>query len=151
MRYSWPVPSLTLLGLLLLSAATGAAVVADMPRVSAQSMERVIATARAYGEDRSLILYCLRRDPSDIAAAHAAMKTDLAEAIDRLRASGGNTEQVGQMVRAAVDRVRPSPPDRIDAALETRCIGRDFDRELADGTGAALPLVQRPPFEPGGL
>ncbi|NQW51281.1 MAG: hypothetical protein HQ465_08590 [Rhodospirillales bacterium] len=151
MRSSRLVLSLTLLGLVLLSVATGGPARADMPRISAQSMERVIAAARAYGEDRSLILYCLRDDPSDLATAHAGMKTDLAEAVDRLRASGGNAEQAAQMMRATLDRVRPTAPGRIEPAMDAKCAGRDFERELADGTGAALPLVQRPPFETGGL
>ena len=55
------------------------------------------------------------------------------------------------MMRAALDRVRPTAPGRIEPAMDAKCAGRDFERELADGTGAALPLVQRPPFETGGL
>ncbi len=114
-------------------------------------MEQLLATARAYGQDRTLLLYCVRDRPEEIAAAHAGLRADLDAAVIRLRAAGADPEQTAQFVRAALDRVRPPLASRVDPSLEPRCADRAIERELRDLTGAALPLTERPPFGTSGL
>jgi len=124
---------------------------ADFVRLSPPQLEAALVAARAYGLDRALLLYCLRRDPDGLAAAYAGLEGDLGETADRLRVAGADGEQIARVIRAAFDRIVAPVPGRDDPNRDASCAARDAPRELKERGGLALPLVRRPGFAEGGL
>lgn len=124
---------------------------ADFVRVSPPQLEAALAAARAYGTDRALLLYCLRRDDDRLAEAYAGLETDLGDATDRLRIAGADAGQIARVIRTAFDRIVAPAPGRDDPKRDAQCAARDASRELKERRGLALPLVRRPVFVEGGL
>ena len=109
--------------------------------------EAVIATARTYAADQTLINYCLRglgeKGPNLFFWAH----DNLQEALMRLKAAGGSPTQLEGLARTVMPNVRFFASDAKDAALEPQCAARKVEDNIALLTGLALPLHMRPPFK----
>lgn len=137
--------------LVLLAASVWHPAAADFVRLSLPQLEAALSAARAYGTDRTLLLYCLRGNADGLAAAYAGLETDLGDAADRLRVAGADGEQIARVIRTAFDRIVAPAPGRDDPDRDANCAARDAPRELKGRSGLALPLVQRPGFMEGGL
>ena len=132
---------LAILGLAALPA-TAAAEPLDKARY-----EAAIAAAQNYAADQTLINYCLRglgeKGPNLYFWAH----DNLEQAIQRLKAAGGDPAQVEGLTKVVTVNTRFFAPDARDAGLETQCAANQVEQNAAMMMGVGVPLSLRLPFK----
>ena len=109
-------------------------------------VEAVLATARAYADDRTLINYCLRYANEMRPFLYSVMQADIEQALVKLRAADADHVQKAELVQAVIANVRFFPPDAKDAALDRRCVSEEVERNYAQLGPVSFGLVHRPPF-----
>jgi hypothetical protein len=109
--------------------------------------EAVLATARDYAADQTLINYCLRRLGDRGPYLYIWTHDNLEQAIRSLKAAGGDPAQVEGLAKLVMNGVRFFPPDALDATLEPQCEAREVEKNVAMLMGLSLPLHLRPPFK----
>src|SRR5262245_54084396 len=122
-------------------------VAAQAQRLDGSTYDAALATARAYADDHTLINYCLRGLGAKGPNLYIWVHDDLEDALQRLKAAGGEPAQREGLARAVMANVRFFAPEANDAALEAQCTARDVENSLALLKGVAVPLFMRPPFD----
>ena len=116
--------------------------------LSRAQFDAALATAKAYGADRTLVLYCLRKDPEVTLMVWASVYTDLDSALDRLLSTDGFTPRMqAEVIQAVLANVHAPQPGATDAALEPQCADKDVARNATDARGVGRSLPERPPFD----
>jgi hypothetical protein len=136
----WPLAALSAL----------VAVLPSLPAL-AQSLDRprfaeVLATTRAYADERTLIFYCLRQKADMRPFLYFLVHADLEDAVKKIRAAGADNRQTGQLVETVWSNVRVAAPDAKDAALDAKCAATNVEEEISLLRGVGAPLVLRPAF-----
>ena len=75
-------------------------------QIDPQRFDALLATARGYAEDRSLIFYCLRGNKEAVPFLYAGLHFDIEEAVQRLRAAGSDDRQNALLIQAVLSHVR---------------------------------------------
>jgi hypothetical protein len=109
--------------------------------------EGVLAAARGYAADVSLVNYCLRLYDEQRPFLYYAVLLDLAKAVDTLKAADADPGQNARFVEAVWANVRFYPKDANDAALDRRCIEDEVEKNYARNFGLSPPLHRRPPLD----
>jgi hypothetical protein len=109
--------------------------------------EGVLAAARGYAVDVSLVNYCLRVYDEQRPFLYYAVLLDLAKAVDTLKATDADASQNARFVEAVWANVRFYPKDARDAALDRRCIEGEVEKNYVQNFGLSPPLSRRPPLD----
>jgi hypothetical protein len=139
------------LRLILSAALLAPSVAAAQQPLDPVRFEGVLAAARGYAADVSLVNYCLRvydeQRPFLYYAVYYAVQLDLAKALDTLEAANAEPGQNARFVEAVLANVRFYPKDAKDAALDRRCIEGEVEKNYARNFGLSPPLYRRPPLD----
>ena len=81
-------------------------------QIDPQRFDALLAAARGYAEDRSLIFYCLRGNEEVVPFLYAGLHFDIEEAVQRLRAAGSDDRQNALLIQAVLSHVRFAAPMR---------------------------------------
>jgi len=114
----------------------------DPPRFDA-----LLAVARGYADDRTLIFYCLRHDAEMVPFLYAGLHFDIEDAVQRLRAAGSDDRQNALLIEAVLSHVRFSAANAKDPALDQQGMAQDVEKNFAILKGVGVPLAIRPPFD----
>jgi hypothetical protein len=109
--------------------------------------EGVLAAARGYAVDVSLVNYCLRVYDEQRPFLYYAVLLDLAKAVDTLKATDADASQNARFVEAVWANVRFYPKDAKDAALDRRCVEGEVEKNYVQNFGLSPPLSRRPPLD----
>ena len=128
------------------------AVCAVPDAADAQSLDKlrydaVLAAARDYAADQTLINYCLRGLGQNGPYLYIWEHDNLERAIQSLKSAGGDPAQIEGLARLVMTNVRFFAPDAKDATLEPLCASREVEKNVAMLTGLSMPLHLRPPFK----
>jgi hypothetical protein len=129
----------------LLLAATPIAARAD--QIDPQRFDSLLAAARSYAEDRTLIFYCLRDNEEMAPFLYAGLHFDIDEAVEKLRAAGSDARQNALLIEAVLTHVRFTSPDAKDPELDRQCVAKDVEKNFEMLMGVGVPLAIRPPFK----
>ena len=135
----WPLAALSAL----------LAVLPSLPAVAQMDRPRfaeVLATARAYADERTLIFYCLRQKAEMRPFLYYLVHSDLEDAVKKIRGAGADLPQIGRLVETVWSNVRVAAPDAKDAALDAKCAATNVEEEINLLRGIGAPLVLRPGF-----
>ena len=113
----------------------------DRPRFA-----EVLATARAYADERTFIFYCLRQKAELRSFLYFLVHSDLEDAVKKIRGAGADMRQVSQLVETVWSTVRVAAPDARDTALDAKCAATNVEEEINLLRGVGAPLILRPPF-----
>ena len=116
-------------------------------QIDPQRFDALLAAARGYAEDRSLIFYCLRGKGEVVPFLYAGLHFDIEEAVQRLRAAGSDDRQNALLIQAVLSHVRFPAPDAQDPLLDQQCVAKDVEKNLDMLQGVGVPLAIRPPFD----
>jgi hypothetical protein len=109
--------------------------------------QAVLAAARSYAVDVSLVNYCLRVYDEQRPFLYYAVHRDIADALAKLKAADAEPRQNAEFVQAVLVDVRFYAKDAHDPALDRRCIEGEVEKNYAQMFGLGVPLVMRPPFD----
>ena len=109
--------------------------------------EGVLAAARGYAADVSLVNYCLRVYDEQRPFLYYAVLLDLEKAVDTLKAANADPGQNARFVEAVWANVRFYPKDARDPALDRRCTDEEVEKNYAQNFGLSPPLWRRPPLD----
>ena len=109
--------------------------------------EGVLAAARSYAADVSLVNYCLRVYDEQRPFLYYVLLLDLTKAVDTLKVADADPGQNARFVEAVWSNVRFYPKDAQDAALDRRCIEGEVEKNYARNFGLSPPLHRRPPLD----
>ena len=135
----WPLAALSAL----------VAVLPSLPALAQMDRPRfaeVLATTRAYADERTFIFYCLRQKAEMRPFLYFLVHSDLEDAAKKIRAAGADNRQTGQLVETVWSNVRVAAPDAKDAALDAKCAATNVEEEISLLRGIGAPLVLRPAF-----
>ena len=116
-------------------------------QIDPQRFDALLATARGYAEDRSLIFYCLRGNEEVVPFLYAGLHFDIEEAVQGLRAAGSDDRQNALLIQAVLSHVRFAAPEAQDPLLDQQCVAKDVEKSLDMLQGVGVPLAIRPPFD----
>jgi hypothetical protein len=116
-------------------------------QIDPQRFDSLLAAARSYAEDRTLIFYCLRRDEEIVPFLYAGLHFDIEDAVQRLRAAGNDDRQNALLTEAVLSHVRFATADVQDPLLDQQCVAKDVEKNFEILKGVGVPLAIRPPFE----
>lgn len=120
---------------------------AQAQKIDSPLFEALLKTARDYATDRSLILYCLRKDDEMTPFLYAAIHLDTAYALQLLRASGADDRQRAQLIEAVLRNVQSARRDEQDPQRDKDCGAANVEKSVTQLKGVGAPLFMRPPFE----
>src|SRR5689334_25443788 len=83
--------------------------------------QQVLATAKAYAADRTLVFYCIRDEPGTATFNYLVVHTEIAKALDKLKAAGSDAKQNAELVEAVMANVRYLTANASDAAMDAEC------------------------------
>lgn len=109
--------------------------------------QAVLAAARSYAVDVSLVNYCLRVYDEQRPFLYYAVHRDIADGLAKLKAADAEPRQNAEFVQAVLVDVRFYAKDAHDPALDRRCIEGEVEKNYAQMFGLGVPLVMRPPFD----
>ena len=121
--------------------------VARAEQIDSRRFDALLATARSYAEDRSLIFYCLRGNQEMVPFLYAGLHFDIADAVQRLRAAGSDDRQNALLIEAVLNHVRFAAGAAQDSLLDQQCAAKDVEKSLEMLQGVGVPLAIRPPFD----
>lgn len=139
--------NLTWLALAGLLVWTPNAATAQPEALDARRWPALLAAARAYAQDRTLISYCFRRSEEMTPFLYAGLHADIEDALRRLRAAGASDRQRAELVQAVLSNVHFAGRDTSDAGLDKDCVAKDVEKNVQLLWGVGLPLFLRPPFD----
>lgn len=112
------------------------------------SFRQVIAAAREYAADRTLVFYCLRKQAEMAPFFYFILHSETQDALVKLKEAGGTPEQNAELVRTILANTRFSSPDANDPALEAECTAKDVEKNYYAFTGRiSFPLALREPLK----
>ena len=110
--------------------------------------QQVLTTAKAYAADRTLIFYCIRDEPGMLPFNYLVIHTEIAEALDKLKAAGSDSKQNAALVEAVMANVRYPTANASDAAMDAECKAKNVKQNYFTFSGPLItPLDKRPPFD----
>jgi hypothetical protein len=121
--------------------------VAQAEQIDPQHFDALLAAARSYAQDRSLIFYCLRGNEEMVPFLYAGLHFDIADAVQRLRAAGSDDRQNALLIEAVLSHVRFAAAAAQDPLLDQQCAAKDVEKNLEMLQGVGVPLAIRPPFD----
>src|SRR5215510_8502436 len=68
--------------------------------------QQILATAKAYAADRTLIFYCIRDEPGMLPFNYLVIHVETEAALNKLKAAGSEARQNAELVEAVVANVR---------------------------------------------
>jgi hypothetical protein len=107
----------------------------------------LLAAAREYAQDRTLIFYCFRRSKEVVPFLYAGLHGDIEDALQRLRAAGASDRQSAEVVEAVLGNVHFADRDTSDAGLDKECTAKEVEKNVQALWGVGLPLSLRHPFD----
>ena len=110
--------------------------------------QQVLATAKAYAADRTLIFYCIRDEPGMLPFNYLVIHTETQAALDKLKAAGSEAKQNAELVEAVMANVRYPIAPSSDAAMDAECKSKNVKQSYFTFSGPLItPLDKRPPFD----
>jgi len=110
--------------------------------------QQILATAKAYAADRTLVFYCIRDEPGMPTFNYLVIHTEIAEALDKLKAAGSDSRQNAELVEAVMANVRYPAANASDAAMDAECKAKNVRQNYFTFSGPLIaPLDKRPPFD----
>jgi hypothetical protein len=119
---------------------------AEAGQLDPQRFEEVLAAARHYAADRTLINYCLRRNSEEVPFLYSALHGDIQDGLEKLRAAGADGRQIALFVQAVLSNVTFAAPDADDPALDVQCAVQDVEKNVYILMGVGAPIILRAPF-----
>jgi hypothetical protein len=107
----------------------------------------VLAAARAYAADLSLVNYCFRVSDEQRPFLYYAVLLDLQGALGVLTAADAKPQQKAEFVEAVLANVRFYPKDARDPALDRRCSEEEVEKKYFQNFGVSPALKMRPPLD----
>jgi hypothetical protein len=112
------------------------------------SFRQVIAVAKEYAADRTLVFYCLRKQAEMVPFFYFILHSETQDALVKLKEAGGTPEQNAELVRTILANTRFSAADANDPALEAECKAKDVEKNYYTFTGRiSFPLAMREPVK----
>lgn len=109
--------------------------------------QQILATAKAYAADRTLIFYCIRDEPGMLPFSYLVIHTEIEAALKKLKAAGSETRQNAELVEAVMANVRYPATGASDAAMDAECKSKNVKENYFTYSGPlTMPLEGRPPF-----
>lgn len=112
------------------------------------TFDRVLAEAKTYAADYTLLFFCLRRNPELAPFRYSLLHNDIEAALRRLRVNGSDDQQNARFVETVMANTRIAPLDAKDAALDAKCqstgIVTNFHEFRENGTALQLRLLFLP-------
>ena len=110
--------------------------------------QQILATAKTYAADRTLVFYCIRDEPGMLPFNYLVIHTEIAEALDKLKAAGSDSKQNAALVEAVMANVRYPTANASDAAMDAECKAKNVKQNYFTFSGPLItPLDKRPPFD----
>ncbi|GEP57791.1 hypothetical protein RSO01_49570 [Reyranella soli] len=110
--------------------------------------QQVLATAKAYAADRTLIFYCIRDEPGMLPFNYLVVHTETEAALNKLKAAGSEAKQNAELVEAVMANVRYPTTGASDAAMDAECQSKNVRQSYFTFSGPLItPLDRRPPFD----
>jgi hypothetical protein len=110
--------------------------------------QQILATAKAYAADRTLVFHCIRDEPGMPTFNYLVIHTEIAEALDKLKAAGSDAKQNAELVEAVMANVRYPKVNAADAAMDAECKAKNVKQNYFTFSGPLIaPLDKRPPFD----
>ena len=110
--------------------------------------QQVLATAKAYAADRTLIFYCIRDEPGMLPFNYLGVHTETEAALNMLKAAGSEAKQNAELVEAVMANVRYPTAGASDAAMDAECTSKNVKQNYFTFSGPLItPLDKRPPFD----
>jgi hypothetical protein len=110
--------------------------------------QQILATAKAYATDRTLVFYCIRDEPGMPTFNYLVIHTEIAEALDKLKAAGSDSRQNAELVEAVMANVHFPSANASDAAMDAECKAKNVKQNYFTFSGPLIaPLDKRPPFD----
>jgi hypothetical protein len=110
--------------------------------------QQILATAKAYAADRTLVFYCIRDEPGMPTFNYLVIHTEIAEALDKLKAAGSDSRQNAELVVAVMANVRYPAANASDSAMDAECKAKNVKQNYFTFSGPLIaPLDKRPPFD----
>ena len=112
------------------------------------TFDKVLAEARTYAADFTLLFFCLRRNPELAPFRYSMLHNDIEAALRRLRVNGSDDQQTALFVETVMANTRIAPVDAKDGALDDQCqstgIVTNFHEFRENGTALQLRLAFLP-------
>ena len=109
--------------------------------------QQILATAKAYAADRTLIFYCIRDEPGMLPFRYLVIHGETEDALKKLKAAGSDRRQDAELVQAVMANVRYPTTDASDAAMDAECKSKNGKENYYTFSGPMImPLEGRPPF-----
>jgi hypothetical protein len=110
--------------------------------------QQVLATAKAYAAERTLIFYCIRDEPGMLPFNYLVIHTETQEALSKLKAAGSEARQNAELVEAVMANVRYPTTGASDPAMDAECKAKNVKQNYFTFSGPLItPLDRRPPFD----
>ena len=110
--------------------------------------QQILATAKTYAADRTLIFYCVRDEPGMLPFDYLIIHSEIAEALGKLKAAGSEARQNAELVQAVMANVRYPTTAASDAAMDAECTAKNVKQNYFTFSGPLIvPLDKRPPFD----
>jgi hypothetical protein len=110
--------------------------------------QQVLATAKAYAADRTLIFYCIRDEPGMLPFNYLVIHSETEAALNKLKAAGSEARQNAELVEAVMANVRYPTTGASDAAMDAECKSKNVKQSYFTFSGPLItPLDKRPPFD----
>jgi hypothetical protein len=110
--------------------------------------QQILATAKAYAADRTLIFYCTRDEPGMLPFNYLVIHSETEAALNKLKAAGSEARQNAEFVEAVMANVRHPTTDASNAAMDAECKSKNVKQSYFTFSGPLItPLDKRPPFD----
>jgi hypothetical protein len=110
--------------------------------------QQILATAKAYAADRTLIFYCIRNNAEMLPFSYLVIHVETEEALNKLRAAGSDAKQNAELIQAVVANVLYPTTGARDAAMDAECEAKNVEQNYFTFSGPLVtPLDKRPPFD----
>lgn len=122
--------------------------IADAEPLTPVRFRQILATAKAYSADRTLIFYCIRDEPGMLPFNYLVIHTETEAALNKLKAAGSEARQNAELVEAVMANVRYPTTGTSDAAMDAECKSKNVKQSYFTFSGPLItPLDTRPPFD----
>ena len=110
--------------------------------------QQILATAKAYAADRTLVFYCTRDEPGMLPFNYLIIHSETEAALNKLKAAGSEARQNAELVEAVMANVRYPTTGASDAAMDADCKSKNVKQSYFTFSGPLIaPLDKRPPFD----
>ena len=110
--------------------------------------QQILATAKAYAADRTLVFYCTRDEPGMLPFHYLIIHMETEAALNKLKAAGSEARQNAELVEAVMANVRYPTTGASDAAMDAECKAKNVKQSYFTFSGPLIaPLDKRPPFD----